>query len=85
LGAAVKENVMKIYAHYDSEGNIHSLIAADEYEGLEVSLSPKPGLLVGEIEGLEVKDAQDLEALRKIVESYRVSTPNARIKLSKKS
>lgn len=76
---------MKIYAHYDSEGNIHSLIVGNAPKGVEVMLSPEPGLYVGEVEGLKIKDERDVDALRKIGESHRVANPSPRIKLTKKS
>ncbi|HSK73256.1 MAG TPA: hypothetical protein VK892_16270 [Pyrinomonadaceae bacterium] len=76
---------MKIYAHYDSEGNINSLIVSNAPKGIEVMLSPQPGLYAGEIEGLKVKDEQDEDALREIAESYRIANPHPRLKLTKKS
>ena len=48
-------------------------------------LSPQPGLYVGEVEGLTVKDERDVDALREIAESHRVANPCPRIRLTKKS
>jgi hypothetical protein len=75
---------MKIYAHYDAEGTIHSLIVGNAPKGVEVMLSPQPGLYVGEVEGLTVKDERDVDALREIAESHRVANPCPRIRLTKK-
>lgn len=75
---------MKIYAHYDSEGNIHSLIAGNAPKGVQAMLSPQPGLYVGEIKGLKVKDERDTDALRKIAENHRVANPCPQIELIKK-
>lgn len=75
---------MKIYAHYDSEGNIHSLITGNTPKGVEIMLTPQPGLYVGEIEGLKIKNERDADEMRKITESYRVAKPCPTVKLTKK-
>jgi hypothetical protein len=75
---------MKVYAHYDFEGNINSLIVANAPKGMEVMLSPQPGLFVGEIEGVKIKDERDDEAIRKIAESHRIENPRSLLKLTKK-
>ena len=82
---------MRIFAYYDLEGNIHSLIRVDAAEGAFALRTPRPGQLVAEIEigGIELEsDASDPEALSKtlfeIAESYRVTPPLPRLKLSRK-
>jgi len=74
---------MKAYTYYDADGKIHGIIVGNAPEGLHVMLSPQPGLYVGELEGLNVKDARDFEALRKVAESYRIAEPGTRVKLKK--
>jgi hypothetical protein len=79
---------MKIYAYYDVEGNIQSLISVEAAEGASAMRAPEPGLFVAEIEleGLELKsDASDPEVLFEIAESYKVTTPLSRLKLIKKT
>jgi len=75
---------MKIYAHYDSSGNIHSLITSSGEKGLNAMLSPEPGLSVAEIEGLKLDDDRDVDAIRKIAETHTI-TAGRPVKLSKKS
>ena len=79
---------MKIYAYYDLEGNIQSLISVEAEEGAFAMRVPKPGQFVAEIEieGLESKpEASDPGALFQIAKSYKVSTPLPRLKLIKKT
>lgn len=79
---------MKVYAYYDMEGNIQSLISVDAAEGAFALRAPKPSQFVAEveIEGLELKsDALDPQALLEIVQSYKVTTPFPRLQLSKKT
>ena len=79
---------MNIYAHYDLDGNIHSLIGVEAEEGAFAMRAPKPGLFCAEIEieGLELKnDSSDPEALFEIAENYRLQTPLSSLKLVKKS
>ena len=40
---------------------------------------------MGEVEGLDVKDARDFEALRKLAESSGVAEPGTLAKLEKKA
>ena len=78
---------MKFYAHYDSEGNIQSLISVEAEEGAFAMRAPKPGLFSAEIEieGLELKnDPSDPEALFEIAENYKLQTPHSRLKLVKR-
>lgn len=78
---------MKIYAFYDLEGNIQSLISVEAEEGAFAMRAPKPGLFSAEIEieGLELKnDPSDPEALFDIAENYKLQTPLSSLKLVKK-
>lgn len=78
---------MKVYAYYDLEGNIQSLLSVEAEEGAYAMRTPKPGLFVAEIEieGLELKnDPSDPEALLEIAENYMVTTPLPRLKLTKR-
>lgn len=78
---------MRIYAFYDLEGNIQSLISVEAGEGAFAMRAPKPGLFSAEIEieGLELKnDPSDPEALFEIAENYKLQTPLSSVKLVKK-
>ncbi len=76
---------MKIFAHFDSEGTIRALVWINAPEGVGLMLAPEPGTFVAEIEGLKFKsDKPDLEELREIARSHKVSTPLPRCKLEKK-
>jgi hypothetical protein len=73
-GYLAKESSMKIFAHHDSSGAIHSLIGVDAPEGVEVMLEPEPGVLVTEIEGIELRlDAENVDTERAFVESHKVA------------
>lgn len=75
---------MKIYAHYDTEGTIHALILINAPDGFGAMVAPEPGLLVAEVEGLQLKSAAPhVEELRKIAKTYKVATPQPRSKLVK--
>ena len=78
---------MKIYVHYDAEGNIHSVFSVDAPEGGGAMLAPEAGLFVGEveIEGLELRsDESNAETLLEIANTYKVTTPVPRLQLTKK-
>lgn len=79
---------MKVYAYYDMEGNIQSLIRVDAAEGAFAMRAPKPNQFVAEIEteGLELtSDASDPAVLLELVERYKVTTPFPRLQLSRKT
>jgi hypothetical protein len=76
---------MVVYAFYDLEGNIHSLVTVNDPEGKGVMLTPQPGQLVAEVEGLELTpDKLNFDTLREIAASHVVKTPLPRCKLVKK-
>jgi hypothetical protein len=64
---------MKIFAHHDRTGAIQSLIGVDAPEGVEAMLEPEPGVLVTEIQGLDLElDAENVDAVRELLESHIV-------------
>ena len=75
---------MKVFVHHDATGTIRSIITVDAPSQFNLMLTPKPGLLVSEVEGVKVKSgATDVKALRKIAETHTVATTERR-KLAKK-
>ena len=76
---------MKIYAYYDFEGNVRSLVSVSAPEGGGLMLAPEPGLVVAEVEGVTLKsDASDIETLAEMVKTHKVSTPMPRCRLEKR-
>jgi len=76
---------MVVYAYYDLQGNIHSLVTVNAPEGAGVMLAPQPGQFVAEVEGLELTpDKANFDTLRDIAASHVVKTPLPRCKLVKK-
>ena len=76
---------MKVYAHHDDDGNIHSFVTTDTPKGAGLMLTPNPGHSVSEIEGVKVNgDESDFDRLREIGATQRLSKPPARIGLTKK-
>ena len=78
---------MRIYAHYDSEGIIHSAFSVDAPEGFRALLAPEPGLFVGEIDTADLdlqSDASQPEALLEIAELYKVATPLVRLTIERR-
>jgi hypothetical protein len=76
---------VKILAHYDSAGTIHSLIMVNAPAGASLMPAPKPGLFVAEVEGLELKSAAPHTAeLREIAKTHKVATPPPHCTLAKK-
>jgi hypothetical protein len=81
---------MAVYVHYDTTGNICSLVIVDAPDGGSMTLVPKTGRAVAELDatskqlnGLDQLEP-DLDALRKIAADHRVATP-PRATLKKKS
>ena len=76
---------MRVFAHCDKRGTISSLIAFDAPDGMLVSLAPRAGEFVVEIEGLRFKGgAPDAAALEKLAQSHRVSKVTTRSTLAKR-
>jgi hypothetical protein len=71
---------MRTVVHYDSAGAIHSFVSIDAPEEVRAMMEPEPGLSMAEIEGLELSAAaqdRDLEKVREIMKTHRVSTRSA--------
>ena len=76
---------MVVYAYYDRQGNIHSLLTVNASERAGVMLAPKSGQFVVEVEGLELTpDKLNFDTLREIAASHGIKTPVPRCKLVKK-
>lgn len=76
---------MKHIVHYNSSGRIESLIAVSAPHGMSAGLTPNPGLLAAEVEGLDLNaGAPDVEAFRKLVKDQKIPGQIARISLKKK-
>jgi len=77
---------MKLFVHHDTTGTIRSLIIVNAPERVSLMLTPNPGLLVAEVEGVNVEPgAPDVTALREIGKSHKVETPLPRCTLTRKS
>jgi hypothetical protein len=76
---------MKIFAHYDSSGNIKSLTFVNG-EQAHAMVTPKSGLFVTELEGVKIEGAlpQQIEALREIARNCKVAPPSPLGKLVEK-
>ena len=76
---------MKTYAHHNANGSITALITLNAPDGAGLSLNPKPGTFVTEIEEIKLKSNKpDIEELREIIRTYRISSPLHRSALTKK-
>ncbi len=61
------------------------MVTINAPEQYHLMLTPKPGLLVAEVEGTKIKSGVvSVEELRKVGQAHRVASPN-RVKLTKKS
>jgi hypothetical protein len=66
---------MSVFVHYDRAGKIHSFVTFNAPEGGAMSLTPKPGLLVSEIEGLQPpSNPADHAAFRDLAKTHVVDT-----------
>jgi hypothetical protein len=74
---------MKLFVHHDATGAIRSIVTVNAPSQFNAMLTPKPGLLVAEVEGTEIKAGASVEELRKIGKAQRVVTPN-RVRLATK-
>ena len=76
---------MKLFAHYDESGKIHSVTWSNAPKGISLMLTPRPGELVAEIEDHNLTDRVPSEkALRDIAKGHTIAAPLARCKLAKK-
>jgi hypothetical protein len=72
---------MRVFAHYNTSGNVRALITVDAPEGTNLMLTPPPGHLVAEVDAPTVKpSALDVEALRKLAKGLHITDqlPRAR-------
>jgi hypothetical protein len=65
---------MKTFVIFDPEGAIHSLVTLDGPENVNGGLVPAAGMLVDEVDGLDLKpDALDVEAARELIDQHKVA------------
>jgi len=76
---------MRLFAHYDASGKIHSLTWFNAPQGVSLMLTPRPGELVAEVEGHNLADSMPNEkTLRDIANSHVIAAPLSRCTLAKK-
>ena len=76
---------MRLFAHYDVSGRIHSVTWFNAPQGVSLMLTPRPGELVAEVEGHNLTGSMPSEkALRDIARSYTIAVPLTRCTLAKK-
>ncbi len=76
---------MKLFAHYDVSGRIHSLTWFNAPKGVSLMLTPSPGELVAEVEGHNVAGSMPSEkTLRDIAKGHTIAAPLTRCTLTKK-
>jgi hypothetical protein len=65
---------MKTFAHYDERGNVRALISVNAPERITLALTPKPGQLVAEVEGVEISPGPpDVDALRSAAKTLQIA------------
>jgi hypothetical protein len=76
---------VKLFAHYDISGRIHSITWFNAPQGVSLMLTPRPGELVAEVEGHKLTESVPSEKmLREIATNHTISEPRARCTLVKK-
>jgi len=76
--------MVRLFAHYDESGKIHSVTWFNAPKGISLMLTPRPGELVAEVEDHNLTDRVPSEkTLRDIAKAYTIA-PLARCKLVKK-
>ena len=76
---------MRLFAHFDESGKIHSVTWFNAPQGVSVMLTPRPGELVAEVEGHNLTGGVPSEkTLRDIAKNHTITTPHTRVKLVKK-
>lgn len=76
---------MRLFAHYDLSGKIHSVTWFNAPQGVSLMLTPRPGELVAEVEGHNLTGSVPSEkTLRDIAKGHTIATPITRATLSKK-
>jgi hypothetical protein len=61
---------MKVYAHHNAAGQILSIVIDGSPANGRVTLAPRPGVLVTEIEDLDEKTLNDRDALRELAKTH---------------
>ena len=75
---------MRLFAHYDESGKIHSLIWFNAPQGVSLTLTPQVGQLVTEIKNHNLTSSPPSEkTLRNISKSHTIAAPTTRHTLTK--
>lgn len=75
---------MKHFVLYNSSGRIEALIVVSGPREMRAGVTPRPGLLEVEVEGLNIgAGAPDVRAFRKLIRDQKVPLPTS-IALGKK-
>lgn len=76
---------MSVFVHYDLTGRIRGFVTLNGPKGTGLMLTPKPGVLVAEAEGIVAKPgAAGTRALRELAKSHVIEEAASRVKLHKK-
>jgi hypothetical protein len=76
---------MRLFAHYDESGRIHSLTWFNAPHGISLMLTPRPGEFVSEVEDHNLTGNMPSEKiLRDIANNHTIAAPITRCKLVKK-
>lgn len=76
---------MRLLAHYDVSGRIHSVTWFNAPHGVSLMLTPRSGELVAEVEGHNLTGGAPSEkTLRDIVKGHTIAAPLPRCKLARK-
>jgi hypothetical protein len=77
--------MMKLFAHYDMSGTIHSITWANPPDDVSLTLTPRPGELVAEIEGQKLdSEPPSQEMLRDLARNHKITVPLPRTTLTRK-
>jgi hypothetical protein len=63
---------MKVFVMHDKQGNIRSVGGYGGALSEPVRLKPHPGYHITEVEAPNVKDEQDYQQLRELIEHFRI-------------
>jgi len=76
---------MRVFAHFDVSGKIHSVTWFNAPQGVSLMLTPGPGELVTEVEDHKLTGGVPSEkTLRDIAKGYTIAEPSTRSKLARK-
>jgi len=77
---------MRLFAHYDVSGKIHSVTWFNAPKGVSLMLTPRPGELVAEVEGHNLTGTMPTEkTLRDIAKGHTIAAPLTHCRLAKKA